>query len=83
MNGTEAPGLPSSAAGQAHERHLQTLNCQFIGHNESLGEMLFHLDSQIRVLPSVKHHTHYAADGQKGQPIFLSKHLCHWRDEAK
>lgn len=83
MNGTQAPSLPSSAASQAHERHLQTLNGQFIGHNESLGEMLFHLDGQISVLLSVKHHTHYTADGQKGQPIFLSKHLCHWRGKAK
>lgn len=39
------PILPLSAADQAHERHLQTLNDQFIRHNKTLGEMLFHLDS--------------------------------------
>ena len=76
-------GLPSGAANRAHERHLQTLNGQFIRHNQSLGEILFHLDGQISVLTIVKHRTHNIANGQTGQAIFLSKHLRHWRDKAK
>lgn len=77
------PILPLSATDQAHECHLQTLNDQLIRHNKTLAEMLFHLDSQIGVLLGVKHHAHNTADRQPGQAIFLSKHLCHWRETAK
>ena len=75
--------LPSGVAHWAHECHLQTLNGQFVRHNKALGEMLFHLDGQISVLLSVKHHTHNAANGQPRQTICLSNHLCHWKDKSK
>lgn len=71
------PSLPASAADQIHENHLKALNGQVIRDNEALGQIRFHLNNQICVLLSVKYCTHNTANGQSGQAIFVSEHLCH------
>lgn len=77
------PSLPASAADQTHENHLQTLNGQAIRDNETLGQIHFHLNNQICVLLSVKYRTHNTANGQSGQAIFVSEHLCHWSEKPE